>query len=52
MDVRRIPVHMSAEEAMILFLAAIERGDLERADQWAGLFLRGNDSIHEGDGHA
>lgn len=47
MDVRRIPVSMSKEEALILFVAAIERDDLERADQWAGLILRGNDPIED-----
>jgi hypothetical protein len=34
MDVRRIPVSISKEVALILFVAAIERDDLDRADQW------------------
>jgi hypothetical protein len=36
--------HLTSEEVVALYVRAMERGDLERADALAGLLLAANDS--------
>jgi hypothetical protein len=39
----RVNITMTVAEVELLFRAALDNDDLERADQWAGVILRQND---------